>query len=196
MRRLASLFLVLWLAFSVSPLLAQEHAEAEGGHGGGHAEGPSVWWKWLNFSILAGGLGYLVVTKGGPFFRSRALDIRKGIDDALEQSKQAEARAAGIDRRMANLAADIEALRTESRQELAAEAGRQRAETAAQLAKIQAHAEQEIASAAKSARQELRTLSAQLAIQLAERKVKDRMTPYADDALAQGFISDLSKAAR
>src|SRR5205823_4145924 len=50
----------------------------------GASEGPSPIWAWANFAILAGALGYLIVKKGGPWFQSRSLAIRKGIAEAEE----------------------------------------------------------------------------------------------------------------
>jgi len=63
--------------------------------------------------------------------------------------------------------------------------------TADEIAKIQAHAEREIASAGKAARMELKRYSAELAVSLAEQKVRARMTPETQDALVQGFVQDL-----
>ena len=63
--------------------------------------------------------------------------------------------------------------------------------TAAEIAKIQAHSEQEIASAGKAARMELKRYAAELAVELAEQKVRARMTPDAQDALVQGFVRNL-----
>ena len=68
--------------------------------------------------------------------------------------------------------------------------------TAAEIAKIQAHAEQEIASAGKAARMELKRYSAELAIDLAEQKIRARMTPETQDALVRGFVRDLSHRPR
>ena len=62
-------------------------------------------------------------------------------------------------------------------------------QTEAEIAKIQAHAEQEIASAGKAARMALKRYSAELAMGLAEQKVRARMTPETEDALVQGFVA-------
>ena len=51
--------------------------------------------------------------------------------------------------------------------------------------------EQEIASAAKAARTDLKRYSAQLAVELAERKLRDRMTPDTQNALVRGFVRHL-----
>jgi hypothetical protein len=63
----------------------------------------------------------------------------------------AEQRAAAIEARIANLTADVEALRQSSHQEIEAEGQRMQADAAQQLAKLETHAQQEIASAVKNA---------------------------------------------
>jgi F0F1-type ATP synthase membrane subunit b/b' len=111
--------------------------------------------------------------------------------EAGDVRNEAEARAAEVDRRLANLEAEIAALRAESGKEEEAEAGRFGRHTAAEIAKTQAQAEQEIAAAGKAARLELKRYCADLAVGLAEQKIRARMTPEAEDALVRGFIRDL-----
>jgi F-type H+-transporting ATPase subunit b len=173
--------------FAATLAFAAEGAEA--------ANEPSILWKWFNFALLAGGLGYLAAKYAPPFFRSRTAEIQKGIQAARELSQQAETRAAEMDRRMANLAAEVDRLREEAHQELSAEADRVKNETAQQIAKIQLHAEQEIASATKAARNELKAYSADLAVRLAEQKARREMGPADQDALLNSFVSDLARSA-
>jgi F-type H+-transporting ATPase subunit b len=147
--------------------------------------------KWANFLILAGALGYLTGKHGGPFFAARSGSIRKDMVESEQQRQAAEAQAEEVDRRLANLEKEIAALRGDSQAEAQAENRRMAQHTADEIAKIQAHAEQEIASAGKAARMELKRYSAQLAVELAERKIRARMTPQTQDALVRGFVRDL-----
>jgi F0F1-type ATP synthase membrane subunit b/b' len=82
-----------------------------------------------------------------------------------------------------------------AREEMAAEQERLRAETGQQIAKIQAHAEQEIASAGKAARQQLKEHAADLALKLAEQKIRTRMTAEAQDRLLGAFTEGLARQA-
>jgi F-type H+-transporting ATPase subunit b len=172
---------------------AAPHEAAGEGHGGGHEQGPGIIWKWANFAILAGGLGYLISKNAGPFFSARTQQIRKDMVDSQEAREQAEARAAEVDRRLAALDAEIAALRSESQREAQAETERLARHAAAEVAKIQAHAEQEIASAGKAARTDLKRYSAELAIDLAEKRIRDRMNPEIQQSLVRGFVRDLEQ---
>ena len=154
-------------------------------------EGPSVLWAWANFIILAGGLGYLIKKHAGPWFASRSVAIRRGLAEAEEIRTKAEERAAEVDRKLASLQSEIEALRTNAHREQAAEAERIRQQSAADLERLREHAASEIVAAGKAARLELKRYSAELAIGLAEEKIRRQMTPEVQGALIEGFARDL-----
>jgi F-type H+-transporting ATPase subunit b len=184
----------LGLAFTSRPALAQEHEAAQqkaGEKEESFAEKHELALKWPNFLLLAGLLGYFIGKNAGPFFAARSAGIRKDMDESLRQREQAEAKAADVDRRLADLGEDIAALRGHSEAEAQAESERMAQHTTAEIAKIQAHAEREIASAGKAARMALKRYSAELAMALAEQKVRARMTPDTEDALVQGFVRNL-----
>jgi F-type H+-transporting ATPase subunit b len=178
---LAFVFLLL---LSSVPALAQQPAAGET-----HLKA----WEWANFLILAGGLGYLAGKRGGPFFAARSSKIRQDMIEAAELRKQAEDRAAEMERRLAGIESHIAGLREESRNQARAEAERIARQTATEVAKIQAQAEQDIALAAKTARNELKRHSAELAVALAERLIRARMTPAAQDELVREFVRNLDR---
>ena len=114
--------------------------------------------------------------------------------EAEAERTASEAKVAAVDRRLANLQAEIEALRSSAQQEAEADAQRVRRETAAEMAKIQAHLAEEIASAAKSATLELRRYSAELALGLAEQKIAARLSPEMQDGLVKRFVTIMTHA--
>ena len=67
---------------------------------------------------------------------------------------------------------------------------------ASALAKVEASVEREIGAATKAATFELKRHAAGLAMELAERKVRARLDPQSEDALVQGFVSDLDRRPR
>lgn len=161
------------------------HAKSEGENLG------SSIWAWANFAMLVGALGYVVAKKGGPWFASRSQSIRQSIAEAEDIRAKAEASAADMDRRLASLETEIEELRSHAHREEAAEAERIRAQIAADLSRIREHATREIESASKGARLELKRYAAQLAVDLAEQKIRRQMTPQLQSTLVENFARDL-----
>src|ERR1700736_314307 len=105
--------LIFVLVMTAGLCFAQESHEGAKGE-----DGSLELWKWANFLVLAGGLGYLIRKNAGPFFAARSAGIRKDMEDSLRLRKEAEAGMAEVDRRLAALETDIAALRAESQHEL------------------------------------------------------------------------------
>jgi len=187
---------VLFTVLAAAPALclaADEKAESKK-EAAGESEGKWKAWEWANFIVLAGGLGYIIGKNAGPTFDARSRKIRKDMIESEEIRRGAQARAAEVERRLATLEAEIAALRAEAQQESDAETQRYSRQTAAEIEKVQAHAEQEIASAGKSARMELKRYSAELAVELAEQKIRARMNSDTQDALVRGFVHNLDSS--
>ncbi len=150
-------------------------------------------WKVANFVLLAGALGYVIYKKGGPFFAARTEAVRRDLEDAARANREAQERYAAVERRLANLGVEIETLKTQARAESGAEGERMRAESERAFGKIRVQLEQDIASAAKAARQELRVYAAELAVGLAERRIRERLTPDSESALLGAMLKDLDR---
>src|SRR5205823_7105516 len=102
------------------------------------------------------------------------------------------ARAAEVQAKLTNLEKEIAAMRVEARQERDREAERIRRETQTEIARVHVQAEHEIESAGKQARLEVQRAAAKLAVDLAEKKVRARMSPEIQAALLDAFINYLS----
>ena len=166
------------------PVLAQES---------GAPEKPSVLlWQVLNFVILAGLLGWMAVKQGGPLLAARSKEIGEGLAAGEKAKKQADARAAEVQAKLANLETEIAAMRTGARQERDREVERITRDAQSEIARIRAQAEHEIESAGKQARLEVQRAAAKLAVDLAEQKVRARMSPEIQAALLGGFFDDLA----
>jgi len=189
---MAALFLMLYVTFPASAQKPESEAQKVAESEGVTEHGPDVFWGWVNFLLLAGGLGYLIKKHGGPYFAQRSLEIRKGMADAEAARAASDAKVAEVDRRLASLHTEIEALRRSAQQEAEADAQRVRREAAAEMAKIQSHAGEEIAAAGKSATLELRRYSSDLALALAERKIAARMSPTIQDRLVGSFVAAMA----
>lgn len=183
MRR--SMFGVMLMLGTACCVFAQE--------GGSAAEPSDPWlgWKWANFAILAAGLGYLIYKHVPALFAQRSAEIQKGILEATQAHKEAEGRAAVIERRLAGLEKEVEGLRVTARAEIAAEGERIKAETERRLRSIQDQSAQEIALMSRGIRDELRNYSTGLALDLAQERIRARMTKVTEDRLVDEFLQDL-----
>ncbi|MBI5084111.1 MAG: hypothetical protein HZB13_05880 [Acidobacteria bacterium] len=187
--------LLVLLTFAAFSLFAQEHAQEHAAQAGQSHEtaGENLTAKWVNFAILAAGLGFLAVKFGGPALKSQQKEILDGLSEAAQRAEAAAAQAAEIDRKVAGLQGEVDKVRAKAEAELAAESVRIEAETAQAIAKLAETARQEIASAAKFAAHDLKAQAAQLALQLAEQKIQARMDSAAQGRLVDSFVTRLGE---
>jgi len=183
--------------FALGTVFAQEHAEktetAE--HKTSEPEGPGEIWKWANFVILAVGVGYWIQKVALPFLGARDSKIREGITEAQKMKQDAERRAAEMDARLATLGADIEKFRVQSGAEMRQEGERIARETTAQIKRIEEQAAVEIETAGKTARRQLKEYAAELALGLAEERLRARMDGATESTLVTNFVHDLERQA-
>jgi F-type H+-transporting ATPase subunit b len=154
---------------------------------------PLLMWKWINFAILVIALGWLMAKTLPGAFKSRTESIQRGIAEAQQQKKDADKRAAIVDQRMSALGTEIESFRVQSRLEMEKEGERLREETAAQIRRLEQQSTVEIESAGKAARRELRVYAADLALKLAEERIRTRLTADTESALVNNFVADLKR---
>jgi F-type H+-transporting ATPase subunit b len=177
--------------FSQQAARAQEpHGEPKG-ESKAEASEPDPMWKWINFGLLALGLGYLMWKALPPFFKSRTSDIQKDIIEAQATKRDAEQRAAAIEKRVSALGADIEAFQARSRTEMEQEAARIREETARMIEKVQKQAGNEIETAGKNAQRDLKAYAAKLSLDMAEQRIRTRLDTATENGLVDDFVKDL-----
>ena len=159
-----------------------------------HEDGdPLAFWKWINFGLLAVGLGYAIGKFVPPLFRARTGEIQKGIAEARQIKADAEKRAAAIEVRLQSLGTEIESFRLQSKAEMQQEGQRILKETAVAVGKIEQQAAFEIETAGKLAQRELKEFTAGLALDLAEQRIRARMDASSEAALIEGFVRDLGQ---
>jgi F-type H+-transporting ATPase subunit b len=150
--------------------------------------------RWSNFVILFGILGYLLRKPMGRFFSERGREILEGIARGRRAGEDAAARLRHIEARLAGLEAEIARLREAAGTEAQADHHRLRAWAQSEAEKIRAMAEQEIASSARQAHSQIKKYAAVLAVELAEQRIRARLTPERQDALLRRYAEDLKSA--
>jgi F-type H+-transporting ATPase subunit b len=145
-------------------------AEAE------HESPYAVVFRWVNFLILFGGLGYLVREPALEFFESRRQAIQGGLESAEKAQADSTKQLAAIEDRIARLASEIERIRTEAN--ASAESERQRVVRDAKIEadRVLEQSRQEIERMARGFQMEIRAHVADLVVAGAEKRLKSEIT--------------------
>ena len=113
--------------------------------------------------------------------------------EAQQAKSDAERRAADMEARMNAIGAEIEKFRAEARAEMEQEGARIRRETADLIEKMERQAQLEIESAGTAARRQLRAYAAELAVDLAEQRIRERLDEPTEASLIEGFVRNLQR---
>ena len=172
---------------------AGEHGAAAGEHG---AEGEehgllAEIFHWFNFLLIVGGIFYVVKKFAVPMFAEQRRAIQENMQASTRVMKEASERLASVEKKLQYLDDEIRDLRTTANQAAMAEQGRMEELAKSEANKIAQAAEQEIETAAKSARRELQRYSAELAVGLAEKRIRETISPDAEKRIVRAFVSDL-----
>ncbi len=151
--------------------------------------------RWLNFLLVFGALVYAAVKVGAPYFRGRAREIAKSIEEASQSRAAAEREFQEAAQKLADVGSDIEQERLTAGRESAADRERIRALTSTEIEKISQVARAEIAAAERAGAQELRAIAARLATERAATLIREQMNEAAEAALFGAFVGELEKVA-
>jgi len=173
------------------PQEAVEHEEAAD-----HEEGllPVVA-RFVNFAILIGTLVYLLRSPLATYMNDRGTQIRSDLVNAAEMKRTAAAQLEEIDRRMKALPGELEALRVQGAQEIAAEAARIRTAAAAERDRLLEQARRDIDQHVKIAERELVSHAADLAVGVAAERIRKSITDDDQKRLADRYVQQLKGAA-
>lgn len=145
----------------------------------------------LNFAVIFFAMAGLMRKMLPGYFRGRTSTIQKGIEEARKMSDDARRRLAEVEGRLSRLDTEIAGMRREADENAKAEEQRLLAAGEEERRRIVASAEQEIEMAANTARRELKAYVAELAVQLAEKKI--RVSNDTDEALVRAFTAQMGK---
>lgn len=179
----------LWFALTAAPTLAQE-----GGASG--ADSTTGWvFRWLNFTIVAGGLGYVAVKWGAPYFRKQAGEISEKIAEGARAREAAEQQRRETQAKLAGIEKEVGAMRGEARRGAEAEAQRIRALALRDAEAIERGAQAEIAAAERAARLKLKAHAARMAVERAEEALRGAAAAEAEGKLFREFVAGIEGSA-
>lgn len=145
----------------------------------------------INFAVVVIAVLWLMKSKVMVGMRNRTTQIRSAMETAKKASEDANARLAAIEGRLAKLDSEVAGLKSQAEADFMSEEQRIRKQAEDDAARVVQVAEQEIATAAKLARRDLKVFAADLAVDLAEKRINvDRDT---DERIVQTFVNQLGK---
>ena len=147
--------------------------------------------KWINFAIVGGVIGWVFVKLLPAVFRKNAENISSAITKATATKEAADAQLREAEAKLANLQKEIAELTAYAERESAAEVERLRAATQTDIGKIAVAAKTEIEASERTARLELKALAARLAVEGAESLLAKQLTPKAQESLISNFVKSL-----
>jgi F-type H+-transporting ATPase subunit b len=196
LRRLAAIALVA-LSIAGTPLRAfQEREPAKSVAGEAQAEAPGhpvvdMVARLFNFAILAGSLWYFLRSPIRQYLDDRGTQIRSDLVNAAEMKQAAAAQIDEIDSKMRALPGELESLRTQGAQEIAAEEERIRTAATAERERLLEQARREINLQVKVAERELVAHAADLAVGVASERIKKNITDEDQKRLVDRYVQQL-----
>jgi F-type H+-transporting ATPase subunit b len=175
---------LLVLLFAAARCAAQEG-------GAGTNQGATALFKWINFAIVVGLLGWVFLKVTPPIFRKNADTISAAINAAGGAKAEAERLFHEAEQKLGQLEKETAELRAAAQRETAAEAERIRNVTRSDVEKVSMAAKAEIEAAERAAKVELRVLAANLAVKGAESLLVKRLTPATQEGLLASFVNGL-----
>jgi F-type H+-transporting ATPase subunit b len=156
---------------------APAHAAGEAAEEEHHDEGilPTVA-RLLNFAILAGVLIYFLGGPVGSYLAARSTQIRQDLVTAAETRRAAASRLEDIQRQLAALPGELDALRSRGAEDIAAEERRIASTAQAERERLLEQTRREIDMRLRVARRDLTEHAAQLAVDVARARITRTMT--------------------
>jgi F-type H+-transporting ATPase subunit b len=190
-----AVFLALLLAAPARAVAQPERSQPVAGtthqaeaNGGGIVD---VVARIVNFAILAGTLFYFLRSPIAKYLQDRGTQIRSDLVNAAEMKQTAAAQIEEIDRKMKALPGELEALRAQGAQEIAAEEQRIRAAAAAERDRLLEQARREIDLQVKVAERALVTHAADLVVGVAAERIKKNITDDDQKRLVDRYVQQL-----
>jgi F-type H+-transporting ATPase subunit b len=145
----------------------------------------------VNFAIFAGTLFYFLQSPIRTYLAGRSSQIRSDLVNAAEMRRSAAAQIEEIDRRMKALPGELEALRAQGAEEIAAEEARIAAAAAAERSRLLEQTRREIDVQVRIAERELVSHAADLAVGVAAERIKKNITDDDQKRLIDRYVEQL-----
>jgi F-type H+-transporting ATPase subunit b len=175
-------------ARAAQPEVSPAAAAGTEAHGGGIVD---VIARAVNFAILVGTLFYFLRSPIRTYLAGRSGQIRSDLVNAAKMRQAAAAQIEEIDRKMKALPGELEALRAQGAEEIAAEEARIAAVAATERNRLLEQTRREIDVQIKIAERELVSHAADLAVGVAAERIKKNITDDDQKRLIDRYVQQL-----
>lgn len=167
---------------------------AEGGHEAakGFLGVPNLFWQVTNLVAFLGLLWYFLRKPVAEFFGTRRTEIAKTLAKADDDRKRAEALAAELASRLAQIETELANLRESARKDAEAEHAALLKQTEEDAAKFLARASTDVDNRVRAARAELTAYAGDLAVEVAREILAKNVTPEDEKRLVAEGVAELS----
>lgn len=148
----------------------------------------------FNFAVLVGALVYFLRAPIAAYLASRDTQIRQDLVIASEMRAAATAQLAEIQTKMSALPGELDALRRQGAEDVKAEQARIAEAAVQERNRLLDHTRREIEMRLRVAKRELTEHAAQLAVQVAEQRIKRSITSDDQIRLVDRYASQLKEA--
>ncbi|MCP4904061.1 MAG: F0F1 ATP synthase subunit B [bacterium] len=176
--------LFMFLAFALSAGLA--HAS---GGGDDHDPVMETLWQAVNLALILGVIIYFARGPIGEYFATRRNGIQTELSDADELLRQAERRNAELQRRLLDLSSETENIREGAGRRAEEEAERILADARAAAERIRRDAKASVDQELRRAQSQLRDEAADLALEIAARRLTESVGEGDRERLMDEFIT-------
>jgi F-type H+-transporting ATPase subunit b len=180
---------VAWAAPLVA--LANEEAEAHGGHGEHGWDKTAILASLINFVVLLCLFSYLFRDKLNAFLKERKASVEQQLTEAARLKAEAEAKHKEYSERLAKLDQELDQIRKDMIAAGVKERDRIVAEAEQKAARLRREAEFIIEQQVKQLRSDLTREAAEAAIGAAEQLLAKATTSYDHQRLAQEYLASL-----
>jgi F0F1-type ATP synthase membrane subunit b/b' len=194
MSSLRRFFRLAWAILPAALLIAMPVLAAEGAEPDPADSPAGLVFRWLNFVIVFGGIGFLVAKSGGAFFRGNAKEIAAKIVEATAAKEEAHRELQSIEAKVGRLGQDVAELKEEAKRNWEAESQRLYSSGLTEIEKINQAARGELAASERAAQEQLREIAASLAVKNAAALVAARMNSETRAKIFQAFVADLERS--
>ena len=148
-------------------------------------------WKIVNFAILVTIIVVFLKKPMADYLKARTEAIKKGLDDARKARETAEAALREVQEKLKSKDFEIEQILKSAKESGVAERDAILKETGRMSQNIDEHADTYISFELKKAKDAIRKEAVILALELAEKKLEQKMTPGEQKKLIEDAVSRL-----